>query len=206
MASKIVAHLTEDEQINGQHFVCLSFVLPEGKIKNCSLSAVKVRGVFSKIEDAKLHAENLRKKDPYFDIYVGEMGKWLPLDPDPNTIEEEQYQEKELNHIISNYKKARDESKTIYDERKKEMMQKIAIEEQEKMKAVNNRLRKKKNNAAGEMIDQLDMDMDLSNDKSATDIIIDKINNRVLELENEQKAAIRSQEFKKIVKEYSEIL
>lgn len=126
--TKYIDYLQEDDPIPGQNFVCLSFVSPEiKKIKNCSLRGLKIRGVFNKKEDAEKHAESLRKKDPDFDIFVGEVGKWLPWDPAPEQVEDERWQEKELNNIVANYKKAREESKVIFENRKKEMMEKMKV-------------------------------------------------------------------------------
>lgn len=195
MSSKIIDHLTEDIPIPGQQFVCLSFVVPEGKVKNCSMSALKIRGVFSNIEDANQHAENLRSIDPDFDIYVGEVGKWLPLNPDPNTIADERYKEKELNHIISNYKKGRDESKTIFDERKNEMMKKIAIEEQEKQKTVKKRLQKKleqRKGGAGSGQNDAPPSGLLGPNVGGVSDMMDRINNRIAQLDNEKRAELQS--------------
>lgn len=133
--TKYIDYLTEDEQIPGQNFVCLSFVSPDiKKIKNCTLRGIKIRGVFNKKEDAEKHAESLRKKDPDFDIFVGEVGKWLPWDPTPEQVEDERWQEKELNNIVANYKKAREESKVLFEERKQEMMKKMKVNNDEEQK------------------------------------------------------------------------
>lgn len=144
MPTKYVDYLTEDEPIAGQNWVCMSFIAPEiEKIKNCSLRGIKIRGVFNKRKDADEHAEKLRNKDPDFDVFVGEVGKWLPWDPDPEQCEDEKWKEKELNHIASKYKKAREQSKVMFEERKEEMMRKTALEEDNKLKKIRNRLKKK---------------------------------------------------------------
>ena len=144
MPTKYVDYLIEDEPIPGQNWVCISFLAPEiEKIKNCSLRGIKIRGIFNKREDADTHAEKLRKKDPDFDIFVGEVGKWLPWDPDPDQVEDEKWQEKELNHIASKYKKAREQSKVVFEERKDEMMKKTAVEEDQKLIKIRDRLKKK---------------------------------------------------------------
>ena len=116
-----VDHLDEDEPIQGQAFVCISFLSPEG-IKNCSLRGVKCRGVFSTYDEAKRHADKLQKKDPLFNIFVGEVGKWLPWDPDPNSIDDNQYREKELNDLMMKYKEEREKTKLAEEERKQKMI------------------------------------------------------------------------------------
>lgn len=102
--SKQVDHLNEDPVIPGQQYVCLSFVSPEG-IKNCTIRALKVRGVFSSYEDAQRKAKELQENDPDFNVFIGEVGKWLPWDPNPHEGAHDQiYYEKEMQDLVSAYK------------------------------------------------------------------------------------------------------
>lgn len=143
---KYVDYLKEDEPIPGQNWVCLSFLAPEmAKIKNCSLRSIKIRGIYNRREDADKRAEQLRDLDPDFDVFVGEVGKWLPWDPTEEQVDEEKWreQEKELQRIAHNYKKAREQSKVMHEERKKELMKKSALEQEEKLSKIKDRLRKK---------------------------------------------------------------
>lgn len=65
-----------DVPINGQKYVLLSLF-----VDNEMTTGVKVRGTYPTLEQAKNAAEILRKKDNIFDIYIGEVGKWLPTNP-----------------------------------------------------------------------------------------------------------------------------
>jgi DNA repair exonuclease SbcCD ATPase subunit len=91
--------LEEDDPIPGQRFVLLSFVSPEG-IMNCNIRGLKVRGVYDDYEKARRKADKLRENDIYHHVFVGEVGKWLPWDPNPSQIEEEEYENPELNKIM----------------------------------------------------------------------------------------------------------
>lgn len=71
--------LDEDKVIPNQRYALLSFISPEG-VMNCKIRGVKVRGVFATADEAKFACEKLKKKDKYFDVFVGEVGKWLPWD------------------------------------------------------------------------------------------------------------------------------
>lgn len=133
--AKYIDHLDEDEIIPGQRYVCLSFVSPEG-IKNCSLRALKIRGVFNDIEKANQHAEKLRIDDPLFDVFVGEVGKWLPWDPNGEQVDDEKYQEKELNSLVKAYKEHMNETKKVYNDRKDDLLQKIEVENKDKKKKI----------------------------------------------------------------------
>ena len=119
----IVDHLDEDRPIPGQNWVCLSFVSPEG-IMNTKIRAVKIRGVFATEEEARKHAEELQKKDKYFDTFVGEVGKFLAWDPDPNSISDVQYKDKKLNKIMQAQQKKQLEQINELVGRKKEMIDK----------------------------------------------------------------------------------
>ena len=79
MASfKEVDHLDEDPPLSNQKWVCVSFLSPEG-IKNCKVRGLKIRGVYSTKEEADKRAQYLQKIDADFHVFVGEVGKWLPI-------------------------------------------------------------------------------------------------------------------------------
>ena len=52
-----------------------------------SVRGVKVRGVYSSLKEAQFRATKLQKLDPNFNVYVGQVGYWLPWDPRPDKIE-----------------------------------------------------------------------------------------------------------------------
>ena len=41
--------------------------------------------------------------DNSFHVYVGQVGYWLPWDPHPNNIEEQEYLNKDLNRLNKEY-------------------------------------------------------------------------------------------------------
>lgn len=99
-------NLDEDEPIRGQEYCLMSFMSPEG-IMNCNVRAVKFRGAFSNIEDAKKRAKELEKKDKYFKIFIGETGKWLDFDPPASRVEEECSSNPGTQNIINQQRKQR---------------------------------------------------------------------------------------------------
>lgn len=117
--SQKVDLLSEDKKINGQNYFCVSFLSPEG-VKNTSLRAIKIRGVYNTYEEAKKRSEELGKDDQYFDIYVGEIGKWLAWNPDPTTAENVQYAEDDLNNLMHGYHENANRADKINDQRKKD--------------------------------------------------------------------------------------
>jgi DNA repair exonuclease SbcCD ATPase subunit len=137
-----IDYLEEDDPIPGQLWVCISFLSPEG-IRNCSIRGLKIRGVYGTKQEADERAAKLQKKDSNFHVFVGEVGKWLPWDPDPNDVEDQIYQEKELNKLMKGYKDNMDNAKKMQQQRKDDMLKQAATEEKSKKEQIVERLRKK---------------------------------------------------------------
>ena len=73
-----------------------------------SVRGVKVRGVYSSLKEAQFRAGKLQKLDPNFNVYVGQVGYWLPWDPRPDKIEGQEYAEGELNELVKKYQENQD--------------------------------------------------------------------------------------------------
>jgi hypothetical protein len=68
-----------------------------------SIRGLKVRGVYDTYPEAKARSEEIRSLDKNFNVYVGQVGYWLPWDPSPTTIKDQEYQETELNTLVKKY-------------------------------------------------------------------------------------------------------
>merc|ERR1711988_1949513 len=77
--------LTDDNPLKNQTWCCLSFLTPT----NSRVYGLKIRSVFSSLEDANELAKNLQRTDIYNHIYVASVGNWLKWDPDPTEIKEQ---------------------------------------------------------------------------------------------------------------------
>jgi hypothetical protein len=146
-----IDYLIEDDIIPNQMFCCVSFLSPEG-VKNCSLRGVKVRGWFPNEELAEKYATEVRKKEPYFHVFVGPVGKWLPWDPDPNTCHDQNYMEKELNDLMKEYLKSQEQAKRHHDFRKEQMLEKHFNDE--RTKKMHEKLEKKLEEKKAEKADE----------------------------------------------------
>ena len=131
MATKYIDYLTEDSPIPGQLWACISFLSPEG-LRNCSVRGIKIRGVYGTRQEADAQALALQKADSDYHVFVGEVGKWLPWDPDVNDVEDQVYQEKQLNQLAGEYKKNLANIKKVEQQRKADMLERAAREEQAK--------------------------------------------------------------------------
>lgn len=146
--SEAIDYLDEDTFLpKSQKFVCLSFLKSEDN--KVTLSGIKIRGVFETYEAACSHAKKVQEMDKYFNVFVGEMGKWLPFDPNPSKVENAEYANEQLNNIMKEYKLNQEKAKIYYEKQKNEKLVKsltesLSINEKNKKK-----LEKKANNMTG---------------------------------------------------------
>ena len=106
--------LVEDPPIPNQTWVLVSFISPEKIKMKSTMRAIKIRGTFSTKESADEYAKKLRQDvEGHFDIYAGEVGKWLPWDSAEN-VEDNDYAEKELNRLVKNHKEHLDKSRMLH--------------------------------------------------------------------------------------------
>ncbi len=118
-----VDYLTEDSILpQGQKYVCLSFLTD--KENKTTLSGIKIRGVFETYEEACTHCKNLQAIDPAFNVFVGEMGKWLPFDPNPDSqaVKDSEYADDQLNKMMKGYLENQEKAKLYHEQRKNEMV------------------------------------------------------------------------------------
>ena len=78
-----------------------------------TVRGIKVRGTYDTLQEAQSRAKKLQKMDKHFNVYVGQVGFWLPWDPTPNSIENQEYFESELNSLVKKYKENQDEKNTL---------------------------------------------------------------------------------------------
>lgn len=125
-------YLDNDEPINGQKFVCLSILtnksikdLSSGEIIKSDNNArgIKIRGVYNTMEEAKKRCEQIRQFDKVFNVFVGEVGSWLPWDDDPETAEEAVYAEEKLNQLMKSFKEQQIKAKEYHEIRKQQLVE-----------------------------------------------------------------------------------
>lgn len=69
-----------------------------------TIRGLKVRGVTPSHGEAVAMAKKLQRNDPIHNIFLGEVGKWLPWDPKPSQVQEQEYAEDQLNQLMKRYK------------------------------------------------------------------------------------------------------
>ncbi len=81
-----------------------------------TVRGLKIRGVFGSQEEAVARSKKLQRNDPIHNIFVGEIGKWLPWDPNPKDIGEQEYAEDQLNQLMKGYKTNEESREKFYSE------------------------------------------------------------------------------------------
>jgi len=85
-----------------------------------TMHGLKVRGVYSTQEQANARAKALNKKDPYFNVYVADVGEWLPWDPDPDDVKDQEYQSDDLNKLMKSYRENAEKRDAFFEEEKRQ--------------------------------------------------------------------------------------
>jgi len=93
-----------------------------------TMHGLKVRGVYSTQDQANAQAKALNKKDPYFNVYVADVGEWLPWDPEPEEVKDQEYQSDDLNKLMQAYKENAAKRDAFFEEDKRQKMAKAAAD------------------------------------------------------------------------------
>lgn len=98
------------------------------KIENfkTSIRGIKVRGTYDTQKEASVRAKVLQNMDPSFHVFVGQVGYWLPWDPEASDVADQQYQEEHLNNLVGRYKENEIERDNYYAQETEERKKKCA--------------------------------------------------------------------------------
>jgi hypothetical protein len=83
-----------------------------------SIRGIKVRGVFDSLEEAKNRSEFIKRIDNKFNIYIAQVGCWCPWSPNPESLENQEYAETQLNTLMKEYKKNMNDKDVVFENRK----------------------------------------------------------------------------------------
>jgi hypothetical protein len=135
-----------------------------------STRGIKIRGVFPSQQEAEARAKMLRENDPYFDVYVGPVGVWMPWEPDAYKTGKVEFLEEQLNDLMANKKKNEESAKEYFDQRVRDAKRKAMEENVQKATETGNKLTQ-----------ILDKDDNLINIKNATE---ESLRNTLFDSEN----------------------
>jgi len=92
-----------------------------------TVRGLKVRGVYGSQTEAVARSKKLQRQDTLHNIFVGEVGKWLPWDPEPNDVADQEYAEDQLNTLMKKYKENEDSREVFQREQRERRSQKPAL-------------------------------------------------------------------------------
>ena len=98
-----------------------------------SIRGLKVRGVYDTKQAAEDKAKKLSVMDSAFHTFVGQVGYWLPWDPNADKVESEVFQNSQLNDMMEKYQENNVSRDMFYEEQKRDKI-KAAQEEVRKAK------------------------------------------------------------------------
>jgi hypothetical protein len=105
-----------------------------------NIRGLKVRGTYSTREEADRRAKKLQTIDSDFNVFVGQVGYWLPFNPCADKIEDEHFINSQLNDMMEKYKENSINKDIFYEDQKRE-----------KVKAARDEVIRKKREEAEEM-------------------------------------------------------
>lgn len=88
-----------------------------------TVRGLKIRGSYDTHEEATFRAKSLQKLDPSFNVFVGQVGFWLPWDPAASDIAKQEYAEDQLNTLMKSYKDNESKKDEFFEEQKRSRLQ-----------------------------------------------------------------------------------
>jgi hypothetical protein len=189
-------YLDEDPEIPSQLWACLSIFTPnsikdpEGNIikSKHNVRAFKIRGCYATEEQARKRCEQIRQFDKNHNVFIGNVGKWLPWDDDVSNVEEAVYAETKLNDMMKSYRESQQQAKEHMESRK------IDAHKQAKMKK--DEIEKKIKEQKKEIIEENIIDTKTVNISNIDNDIIEnkkKLNELTEELKVKEEIIIQEQ-------------
>lgn len=96
-----------------------------------SVRGIKVRGVYDTVAEAQNRAQQLKRQGDKFDIFVAQVGCWCPWNPNPETVQNVEYDEAQLNTLMKQYQDNMNIRDLAFEERKQHMMNNTQITEED---------------------------------------------------------------------------
>ena len=85
-----------------------------------NIRGLKIRGTYSTRDEADRRAKKLQTIDSDFNVFVGQVGYWLPFNPCADKIEDEHFINSQLNDMMEKYKENTINKDMFYEEQKRE--------------------------------------------------------------------------------------
>ena len=87
-----------------------------------TVRGIKVRGVYSTQREAEVRCKVIQRLNKRDNVFLGQVGYWLPWDPSPDRVENTEYLEPELNKLMKQYKENASKRDIYYQEHKENLI------------------------------------------------------------------------------------
>ncbi len=94
-----------------------------------NMHGLKVRGTYDTLREAQMKAKRLQANDKNFHVFVGQVGYWLPWNPEADDIANQEYGESQLNELVKNHKQNRLDADEFFEERKRDLQKGATVKE-----------------------------------------------------------------------------
>lgn len=92
-----------------------------------TIQGIKIRGTYDTYNEAAARAKTLSKLDSSFNVYVGQVGYWLPWDPEPSDVSAQEYADDQLNQLMKKYKENEATRDELFAKEKAERLKSAAL-------------------------------------------------------------------------------
>ena len=99
-----------------------------------TVRGLKIRGVYDTLKEAQSKAGVLQRKDPHFNVFIGQVGYWLPWDPNAHKVDKQEYAESELNTMVQKYRENHDMKDAHFRENIEYVKEQAALQNEKKKK------------------------------------------------------------------------
>lgn len=111
---------TDYTKVNGQNYALISIVSPTSNQKH-DKCAIKIKGCFDTMDNAKVWAKKLQQEDDSFDIFVVDMYSWLLIPPELEKINDVNYRDEMLHSIIAGREEEQRKAQSMFQQHQREM-------------------------------------------------------------------------------------
>lgn len=103
--------------VAGQRFAVMSIVSPEGTNQKAATFGIKIFGCFETLKEANEYAKQLQAECNVFDYYTVETQCWAKLPPRVEKLDDQNFQEEELENLKNTVIKMRQARAKMIEER-----------------------------------------------------------------------------------------
>lgn len=101
-----------------------------------TVRGLKVRGTYDTRREAEVRAKVLQRQDTSFHVFVGQVGYWLPWDPEADEIEDQEYTENSLNKLVKKYQDNKKKKDEFFEKQKEDNLKSINKSNEENKKNI----------------------------------------------------------------------